>query len=164
MTAATTFNPPTEAIEIAAAERLHEAAPGPVRDAWRGFRKHRLGLVGMALLIFLLGLALFADFIAPYNLDNQIRDLQWAPPTKLHFSDEHGSSSRPFIYPTRSYIDENFNVRTEEDRMQRCYLRFFPRGEPRSFLGLFTLRTRLFGFDAPKMTAAGGETYYSRFY
>src|SRR3954462_9602642 len=121
MSNATTLNPPTEAVEVTAAEQPPEPHAGPIRDAWRGFRKHRLGLAGMVMLIFLLGMALFADVIAPYNLDDQVRDLQWAPPTHLHFSDEHGFSWRPFIYPTRSFIDENFNVRTEADRAQRCY-------------------------------------------
>jgi peptide/nickel transport system permease protein len=163
MTNATTLNPPTDSVETAAAEQTQDIAPGPIRDAWRGFRKHRLGLVGMALLILLLGMALFADLIAPYNLDSQIRDLQWAPPTRLHFSDAQGFSWRPFIYPTRSFIDENFNVRQEEERSQRCYFRFFPQVEPRSFLGLFDFRTRLFGFDPPKPSNSN-ETYYARFY
>ena len=163
MTNATTLNPPTQPVEATEAERPEEIAPGPIRDAWRGFRKHRLGLAGMAMLIILLGMALFADVIAPYNFDSQIRDLQWAPPTRLHFSDAQGFSWRPFIHPTRSYIDENFNVRQDDEPSQRCYIRFFTPGEQRSFLGLFNFHTRLFGFDPPK-PSNDNETYYARFY
>jgi len=166
MTDAATFDPASAPQRAGVEAHATDAAPadGPFRSAWRAFRKHKLGLVGLFLLILLYGMAIFADFVAPYDFDDQVRDLQWGRPTALHFSDEKGFSIRPFIYPTRSYIDDNFNVRQDEDRTQRCYLRWFVASEEHTFLGLFNIHHRLFGFDPPSKPAAGGEKYYARFY
>lgn len=164
MTDVTTFDPASTAARIEQAATEAIAPEGPFRSAWRAFRKHRMGVIGLWLLTILYGMALLADFIAPYGYDDQIRDLQWGQPTALHFSDEQGTSIRPFIYPTRSYIDDNFNVRQGEDRTQRCYFRWLAPSEPHKFLGLFTIRHRLFGFDPPSKPPSGGETYYARYY
>ena len=166
MTDTATFQPAAQPLPEPQEQRAIAGVEGesPFRSAWRAFRKSRLGMVGLIALIILYGLAIFADFVAPYHYDDQVRDLQWGRPTRLHFSDEKGFSIRPFIYPTRSYIDENFNIAQGEDRSQRRYLRWFVRTEPHSFLGLFTIDHRLFGFDPAGPANAAGETYYSRFY
>src|SRR5688572_33234827 len=72
---------------------------GPARLAWRRFRRHRPGMIGLAILLLLYLMAIFADFIAPYHYTYEARDLTWAPPSALRFSDANGSSSRPFIHP-----------------------------------------------------------------
>lgn len=137
---------------------------GPWRLAWRGFRKHRIGMVGLVIVLLLYGMALFADVIAPYGPDEQIRELQWSAPSSLHFSDENGFSWRPFIYPIRNYIDEEtFDLRQEEDKTQRLYLRFLAPSEEHTFLGLFSMNWRLIGFDKPMVTGEG-DAYFSRFY
>jgi peptide/nickel transport system permease protein len=136
---------------------------GQFRAAWRYFRKHRLGMIGLYILVFLYILTTFADFIAPYGSDDEVRDLQWAPPTSLHFSDESGFNFRPFIYPVRSYIDENFNVKQDEDHTQKCYLHFFVNGDYHRLFGIIPMHLRLFGFDPPKPSTSG-DTYYSRYY
>lgn len=138
-------------------------AAGPWRLAWRNFRKHRIGMVGLVIVSLLYALALLADVIAPYAPDDQVRDLQWSAPTSLHFRDESGFSWRPFIYPVRNYIDADFNVRQEEDKSQRLYMRFFDQSDPHYFLGLVPMQWRLIGFDEPKASTEG-DTYYARYY
>src|ERR1041384_5382402 len=84
----------------------------PLRLGLRNFRAHRSAMVGMAILSVLYFVAIFADFVAPYSRDNQVRELQWTPPTKLHFCTESGFSWRPFIYPIRGYIDpDTFEIK-----------------------------------------------------
>jgi peptide/nickel transport system permease protein len=135
----------------------------PLRLALRNFRAHRHAVIGLWVLVLLYLLTIFGDFIAPYHYDDQVRDLQWTPPTHLHFSDKNGFSWRPFIYPIRSYIDENFNVRQEPDTSVRSYMRFCVRGDKHYFLALIPSNLHLFGFDQVSSTAQGGD-YYCRFY
>ncbi|HEY0008555.1 MAG TPA: ABC transporter permease [Tepidisphaeraceae bacterium] len=134
----------------------------PTRIAWSTFRRHKIGMAGLFILTVLYGMALLADYVAPYAADDQIRELQWSPPTALRFQDDKGISLRPFIYPIRNYIDDSFNVRQEEDRTQRLYMRIFPKADQHKFLGLIPISRRLIGFDPPQPRP--GETYYARFY
>src|SRR5215218_525913 len=120
---------------------------GPARLAWRRFRRHKPGMVGLAILIVLFLGAVFADFVAPYSYANEVRDLTWAPPTSLQFSDANGSSARPFIHPFRIDFDENFNTVLKPDTSRRQYVRFFVEAEPYKLLGIIPTRTRLFGVD-----------------
>lgn len=152
-----------EATESAILEVAPKGRPdSPMRIAYRAFRRHRIGMLGFWLLLALYLLVVFADFIAPYDPDNQVRELQWSPPTGIHFSDQSGSSFRPFVYPFRNEIDENFNVKQVEDRTQRCYLRFFVRGDEHHLFGLIPMRTRLFGVDEPAKTP--GAENFARIY
>ncbi|HEX8521339.1 MAG TPA: ABC transporter permease [Tepidisphaeraceae bacterium] len=136
---------------------------GPARIAWKRFRRHRPGMIGLVILIALYLMALFAGFIAPYSYLDEERDLLWAPPTKVHFADANGFSMRPFIHPFRINIDENFNTVLEPDRSQRCYVRFFAKGDSYRILGVIPTRIRLFGVD-PVPTASTGDRYYARLY
>jgi peptide/nickel transport system permease protein len=138
----------------------------PWRSSWRTFRRHRTAMAGLVILVLLYLMVIFAGFIAPYHYDTRATDLMWTPPTSLHFSDENtGFSFRPFIYPTRSYLDENLAVRFEEDRTQRCYVRFFVTGDEYSVFGLFQSNTHLFGVDpAAPPSGAQADQYLTRIY
>ena len=98
---------------------------GPLRIAWRRFRRHRPGLAGLAVLALLYLLVVFADLIAPYGFDSEERDLYWAAPN-ICFSDANGFSLRPFVHPLRIYTNlTTFENVRDEDLSQRLYLRFF---------------------------------------
>jgi peptide/nickel transport system permease protein len=135
----------------------------PMRLAMRNFRAHRHAVIGLWVLGVLYFLAIFADFIAPYHYDNQVRELQWTPPTDLRFSDEKGWSWRPFINPLRSYIDEDFNIRQQADTSVRSYMRFFVSGDTHYFLGFIPSKVHLFGFDNVQPKGDDGQ-YYTRYY
>src|SRR3989304_3495272 len=73
----------------------------PAQLAWRQLRKHRMALVGGAILILLYSMSLFADFIAPYTLDSSDRAKFYHPPTIPRFIDGAGRLHwRPFVYDT----------------------------------------------------------------
>lgn len=143
---------------------LKPVSHSPAALAWRAFRRHRAGQMGMRVLIFFYLIAIFADFIAPYHYEDEERELHWAPPTDLHFSDQNGFSWRPFIHPIRGYIDDDFNLRQEPDTSRRSYLRFFVLADKHTFLGLFETRFRLFGFDEFSETDEQGNKYTARYY
>ncbi len=66
---------------------------GILMQTWRGLRKNPLALIGMALLIVLLFMAIFADVLAPYGEDYQDLLSQFAPPFSpghLFGTDDYG--------------------------------------------------------------------------
>ena len=66
--------------------------------AWRALKKHKLGLFSLWVLIILYLVAIFADFLAPNNPYDQRQDLSYAPPSKVHWTDEDGKLTAPYIY------------------------------------------------------------------
>jgi len=76
----------------------------------------------LTVLTTLFTLTIFADFIAPYPYDLQNRKAPYHPPTKIHLF-EDGRLTFPHIHPYR-LVDPLFKV-YEEDRTQRCRLKFF---------------------------------------
>lgn len=99
------------------------------------FAKNRLAV----LCIFILGLlyfsAIFADFLSPYRYDNEDRDYSYCPPMKVHFIDEKGRLSAPFVYKISFSFDEFQRRVYVEDKGQKYLIRFFVKGDPYRFLG-----------------------------
>src|SRR6478752_7565338 len=56
------------------------APPGPWRDLWRAYAQSRGALIGAALVVALVALALSADVIAPHPPNEQYREFTLAPP------------------------------------------------------------------------------------
>jgi peptide/nickel transport system permease protein len=152
---------PTNATFVAITTDVVES---PARLAWRHFRRHKPGMIGLIILIVLYLIAIFAGFFAPYDYEDEVRDLQWAPPTQVHFSDANGFSWRPFIYPISMGFDENFQLVRKTDPTRRCYIRLFVHGATYKLLGLFNTDIRLFGVDPIAGSSDSGNTYYSRIY
>lgn len=129
------------------AARAAEQVRTPAQLAWRQLRKHRMALIGGAVLIILYTLALFAEFIAPYTLDYADRNKFYHPPVVPRFYDAQGFSLRPFVHGT-TLADPGLRKYATEPG-QRYYLRFFVRGEPYRLFGAVPLAVHLFGVDEP---------------
>jgi len=56
------------------------AAPGPLREFWLAYSQSRGALIGLALVVLLVVLALGADVIAPHPPNEQYRDATLVPP------------------------------------------------------------------------------------
>ena len=64
-----------------ATETLAVAAPpGPLVAFWRSFRENRGAVIGLAVVISVVFIAIFADFIAPYSPIEQYRGFTRLPP------------------------------------------------------------------------------------
>src|SRR5258706_11955483 len=73
---------------------------------WWKFRKHRLALVGVAVLGFFLFIALFAEFLSPYGPLSRTPVYLYGPPQKLHFVNASGQFQwRPFTYALKAGMD-----------------------------------------------------------
>ncbi len=125
-----------------------EASPGSLSQ-WalirRRFVKHRFAVAALYLLAVLYGLAVFAEFLAPYP--REWRDLSHAycPPQLPRFSGADGL----FVPAMRRVIDPlTFKKSYLEDETRRVQLGFFVKGEPYLFWGLLPLDRHFFGVRA----------------
>jgi len=116
---------------------------------WRAFHRHHLARVGGSILAVLFLLTAFGGFFSPYAYRDQDSSHAYAPPTRVHFHDEGGSSWRPFVYRTTMSIDPGTLKRDfTEDRTKNYYVRLFVRGASYHLLGLFPTDVHLFGVRA----------------
>jgi peptide/nickel transport system permease protein len=58
---------------------------GLARETWKSLKKNRLALVGLGLIILITFSVVFADFIAPYGIDDQDLLARFQSPSKEHF-------------------------------------------------------------------------------
>src|SRR5687768_13910586 len=66
---------------------------------WWKFKKHRLALIGTALLAIFVFIALFAGFLSPYTPGARTPNYLFVGPQVLHFVDAEGNFHlRPFTY------------------------------------------------------------------
>jgi dipeptide transport system permease protein len=56
------------------------APPGPLRSFWRSFRENRGAVIGLAVVGFVVFIAIFANFLAPYDPIEQYRGFTRLPP------------------------------------------------------------------------------------
>jgi peptide/nickel transport system permease protein len=109
---------------------------------------------------------LLAGFLAPYGYATQDRDMAFAPPTRVHFVDAHGSfHARPFVEGVKNNVSDSSY---EEDPSSAYPLRLFVSGAPYKIAGLFSARLHLVGVSAPARlfllgTDAYGRDQFSRF-
>ena len=139
-----------------------------IKDIWRRFRKHKLGVASGWFIFILFIVTGFAEFFAPYRFDSQHIDYLYVPPQKIHFFDKQGHFHfRPFVYK----LKHTFDLKTgkdvyREDRTQMHPIKFFVHGEPYRFL-FFKLDIHLFGVEGegcyfPLGTDHLGRDFFSR--
>ncbi|MFO1089271.1 MAG: ABC transporter permease subunit [Hyphomicrobiales bacterium] len=71
---------PADAAIPAKAVQRQNAPPSPLLAFWRAFRENKGALVGMAVVVFIALVAIFAPLIAPYSPVEQFRDFTKLPP------------------------------------------------------------------------------------
>lgn len=136
---------------------------------WARFRKQRAAMAAAAVLVILMLLGLFADFVAPYNptVAGANKEYTNGAPQIPRFCDPAGCSARPFIYGvTRERsLATNFRWVTTVDPEDRRYVQFLVRGDSYTWFG-FTLDRHLFGVDKGKIHLFGtddtGKDIFSR--
>jgi dipeptide transport system permease protein len=69
-----------ETVELADVAMRAPPLPGPFRETWRSYARSRGALIGLALVIALIVLAIGADVVAPHPPNEQYRDFTLTPP------------------------------------------------------------------------------------
>lgn len=119
--------------------------------------KRRTALrVGIAILAVLYLVAIFAEFIAPYDYRDQVRQTPSAPPSTVRFYDASGAFHfRPFIHAQK--LADARNMVYEDDASQAYPIAFFTRGYSYSILGFIPANTHLFGAGEARIHLLGTD-------
>ena len=116
-------------------ERFYTASQW--RLMWWRFRRHKLAVVSLFLLLLLYASTLISEVIAPYNLHTRNARFIHAPPQAVHFIRD-GWPSLPFVYGMKQTLDMKTLKRLYTDDPTKVQpLRFFCRGDAYQFWGMF---------------------------
>ena len=126
---------------------------------WWKFRKHRLALIGTALLGFFFFIALFAEFLSPYTPTARTPNYLHGRPQTLHFVDAEGKFHlRPFTYAlTAGMNPETFLLEVKEDTSSPWPVQFFVKGDPYKMWGFIKSDVHLFGVEEGHLHLLGTD-------
>lgn len=138
----------TRATRLKRVKQMDEASQFQLLAA--RFRKHRVARVSLYLLVLLYCVAIFANFVTPYDKEQRFQTSIYASPSRIHLVDKNGQLHWPFIYATSSKIDlKTFSYHTVEDPNASPHpIRLFVTTERYKLIGLIPMHWRLFGTDA----------------
>jgi peptide/nickel transport system permease protein len=132
-------------------EELHKAsekvyvAP-PWKLMWWRFRKHKMALICAVVLILFYLVAIFSEFVAPYDPDQALIQFKQVPPTTIHIRDAEGQFHFPFVYQhTRSMDPQTLKITVTEDTTTRYPVQFLVHGFPYKMFGVWTTDLHLYG-------------------
>lgn len=128
------------ALETASARRL----------MWIRFKKHKLAVASLILLVFAYLVAIFAEFVAPYKPTDIERLQTFVPPQMVRVWHD-GAPHRPFVYALERTRDaDTARVTYVADKTEPLPIKFFVRGDDYEFWGLWKSDLHLFGIDAKR--------------
>ena len=116
------------------------------RLMWMRFRRHRLALVGGAVLVVLYFIAAFCEFISPYDTNQRHPEYVLCPPQEIRFFDHEGNFHlRPFVYALREDPEADVWERGYLLDLEKRYpVYFFAAGPAYEMWNLFAADTHLF--------------------
>ena len=94
---------------------------------WHKFRKHKLAMFGLILLIILYTLGIFCEFFETQDIYTRSTNSISQAPTAIHFIDEEGDFSiQPFVYGKKMEEDPvTWKKIYKEDTTKKYKLSFF---------------------------------------
>ena len=117
------------------------------------FSRNVLAVAGLIVLCIIYFIAIFCEFLAPYDPNIVQAKRMNLSPQAIHFFSEEGFTLRPFVYGLKEGYDEvTFKAKYEIDTSARYPLELFSKGDPYELWGIFPSDIHLFG-------AVGGQVY-----
>ena len=143
-------------VEPAAPPALRLDTTSEARRTWLRFRSHRLAMIGLAITVVVYLIAIFAEFVAPFDPNKSNARLTFFPPQVLHWSApaDGGWLPRPYVFGSRlTRHPETLAPAFVPDPAHRIYLGLFVRGTPYRLWSLIPGNIHLFGPVNPTETA-----------
>ncbi|WP_083815758.1 ABC transporter permease [Pseudothermotoga thermarum] len=114
---------------------------------WWRFKKNKLAVTGLIILFVLYVLGIFCEFFAPYDPNKTFARYVYAPPQKVHIFRD-GKLVRPFVYAYKIERDPVTLRRIyTEDKTKPLSIKFFVKGDPYKFLGIWKVDVHFFGVE-----------------
>jgi peptide/nickel transport system permease protein len=127
-----------------AEERIYVASQ--TRLMWWKFRRHKMAVASVVLVIILYLGAIFAEFVAPYDPNETDTKFLFVPPRAVRFWGPDGPSLRPFVYGLKVHVDdESYRTTWTEDSAVQQPIHFFVHGYSYKMWGLVQSDIHLFG-------------------
>jgi peptide/nickel transport system permease protein len=123
------------------------AVATPRQLMWWKFRKHRVAVLSLILLIIFYLIALFADFLSPYDPNAFDAKNKFVPPMGITFIKGNGDFTlRPGVHGLIPHKNpETLRITYETDESTWYPIHFFVKERPYKLLGLFETDIHLFG-------------------
>jgi len=132
-------------------ERVELATASQRQLIWMRFKRHKMAMIGLWILIVMYLVAALAGFFAPFQTNSTKSTHAYHPPQLPKFSISDGF----YVHPGEGHTDiETLKRVFEEDTSTKVELGFFVKGEKHKLLGLFETDRHFFG---PKKQ---GERFY----
>ena len=125
----------------------------------RKLKRHRLAKISLVVLAILYLSALFADFLAPYALEEFDALYRNSPTTSIHWMHE-GKFVGPHVYKMTKTIDrETYEVKLVEDTSEYYKINFFVHGSEYKILGFIPCDLHLYGVGEGSNGGTGAKLY-----
>ena len=130
-----------------AAERYATATQ--LQLTWWRFRRHRLAMISLVVLVLAYGMAIMADFLTTTDPHDTNAATSYIAPQAIHWHDDDGSF-RPYIYGLKGVRDlRTFKLNYTVDTSRKVYLQFLAHNYTWSVLG-FRSDLHLVGLRNPQ--------------
>ena len=126
-----------------AGERLFVASQWQLM--WWRFRRHKVAVVSMVIVVLLYLVAIFCDFLAPYDPEKHNTKWVFSPPQSMHFRIADGRLQAYVYGYTISKDPVTLKNLFAVQKDQIYPVAFFVHGKTYKFLGLFKSDMHLFG-------------------
>ena len=126
-------------IDALTPEQEHYYLASQWRLMWWRFKRHRLAVISLLILLMLYASIAVSEFLAPYNLHSRHIDYIYAPPQMPHLFHD-GQYIGPFVYGFSYHLNmDTLKREYTEDPESRYPLRFFCRGDSYRLWGLYDM-------------------------
>lgn len=134
-------------VDVLETEKELIAVATPRQLMWWKFRKHRVAVFCAVFLCFFYFVAIFADFISPYDPNQFDASYKFVPPMTITFSDAQGNFRlQPGVNGLIFKRDpETLRITYDVDYSVWYPIHFFVRGAPHKILGFIETDIHLFG-------------------
>lgn len=125
----------------------------------RKLRRHKLARASLLVLFILYFGALFADFFAPYELEEFDGLYRNSAPTQIHCMYE-GEFVGPYVYKLEKTINrQDFSVTLAENTEEYYKIKLFTHGSEYKIFGLIPCDLHLFGVGEGSKGGTGAKIY-----